>query len=164
MRVPLLSDREGAHQSYQASPSELTHATFIFARNRCFSKMRRAHSSFRKRKVDKLNSSAEKCFWSLSPPKKIFHSFCNSSFPSLIHPDGSIAFSPTDKASLFGFYFLLILLLVIPMLLILLLNPSLTLYPSSSSLLVKFPGASFFKDRQGFRPCWHSSQISEGIC
>ena len=45
----------------------------------------------------------EKCFWSLS--KKIFNNFCNSSFPSLIRPDGSIACSPTDKANLFGSYF-----------------------------------------------------------
>ena len=52
-----ISDREGAHRSYQASPSELTHATFIFARNRCSAKLRRACPSFRKRKIDKLNSS-----------------------------------------------------------------------------------------------------------
>ena len=59
-----ISDREGAHRSYQASPSELTHATFISARNRCSAKLRRARSSFRKRKIDKLNSSpTEKCFW-----------------------------------------------------------------------------------------------------
>ena len=57
-----------------------------------------------KGKLDKLNSSpTEKCFWSLS--KKIFNNFCNSSFPSLIRPDGSIACSPTDKANLFGSYF-----------------------------------------------------------
>ena len=57
--------------------------------------LRRARSSFCKRKIDKVNSSpTEKCFWSLS--KKI------SSFPSLIRPDGSIACSPTDKANLFG--------------------------------------------------------------
>ena len=37
--------------------------------------------------------------------KKIFNNFCNSSFPSLIRPDGSIACSPTDKANLFGSYF-----------------------------------------------------------
>ena len=98
-----ISDREGAHRSYQASPSELTHATFISARNHCSAKLRRARSSFRKRKIDKLNSSTEKCFWSLS--KKIFNNFCNSSFPSLIRPDGSIACSPTDKANLFGSYF-----------------------------------------------------------
>ena len=99
-----ISDREGAHRSYQASPSELTHATFISARNRCSAKLRRACSSFRKRKIDKLNSSpTEKCFWSLS--KKIFNNFCNSSFPSLIRPDGSIACSPTDKANLFRSYF-----------------------------------------------------------
>ena len=36
-----ISDREGAHRSYQASPSELTHATFISARNRCSAKLRR---------------------------------------------------------------------------------------------------------------------------
>ena len=99
-----ISDRERAHRSYQASPSELTHATFISARNRCSAKLRRARSSFRKRKIDKLNSSpTEKCFWSLS--KNIFTNFCNSSFPSLIRPDGSIACSPTDKANLFGSYF-----------------------------------------------------------
>ena len=50
------------------------------------------------------------------------------------------------------------------MLLILLLNPSLTLYPPSSSLLVSSLGTSFFTDRQGFRPWWQSSQISEGFC
>ena len=99
-----ISDREGVHRSYQASPSELTHATFISARNRCSAKLRRARSSFRKRKIDKLNSSpTEKCFWSLS--KKIFNNFHNSSFPSLIRPDGSIACSPTDKANLFDSYF-----------------------------------------------------------
>ena len=89
-----ISAREGEHRSYQASPSELTHATFISA------KLRRARSSFRKRKIDKLNSSTEKRFWALS--KKIFNNFCNSSFPSLIRPDSSIACSPTDKANLFG--------------------------------------------------------------
>ena len=99
-----ISDREGTHRSYQASPSELTRATFISARNRCSANLRRDRSSFRKRKVDKLNSSpTEKCFWSLS--KKIFNNFCNSSFPLLIRPDGSIACSPTDKANLFGSYF-----------------------------------------------------------
>ena len=100
---PAISDREGAHRSYQASPSELTLATYISARNSCSAKIRRARSSFRKRKIDKLNSSpTENCFWSLS--KKIFNNFCSSNFLSLIHPDGSIACSPTDKANLFGSY------------------------------------------------------------
>ena len=101
---PAISDREGAHCTYQASPSEVTYATFISARNRCSAKLRRARSSFHKRKIDKLNSSpTEKSFWSLS--KKIFTNLCSSSFPSLIRPDGSIACSPTDKANLFGSYF-----------------------------------------------------------
>ena len=67
---PSISDREGVHRSYQASPSELTHSTFISARNCCSAKLRRARSSFCKRKIDKLNSSpTEKCFWSLSKKK-----------------------------------------------------------------------------------------------
>ena len=98
-----ISDRDGAYRSYQASPSDLTHATFISARNRCSAKIHRARSFFRKRKINKLNSSpTEKCFWSLS--KKIFNNFCNSNFPSHVRPDGSIACS-TDKANICGSYF-----------------------------------------------------------
>ena len=41
-------------------------------------------------------------FLVLIPKKKNFNNFCNSSFHSLILPDGSIACSPTDKANLFG--------------------------------------------------------------
>ena len=44
-------DREGANLSYQASPSEITHATFISARNHCSAKIRKARSSFHKRKL-----------------------------------------------------------------------------------------------------------------
>ena len=33
-----ISDREGVQRSYQASPSELTYATFISARNHCSAK------------------------------------------------------------------------------------------------------------------------------
>ena len=98
-----ISDREGVHRSYQASPSEFTHPTFISARNHCSAKIRRARSSFHKRKTDKLNSSTDKCFWSLLP--KIFNNFCNSSLVSLIYPNDSIACSPTDKVNLFGSYF-----------------------------------------------------------
>ena len=51
------------HFENTGAPSELTHATFISARNRCSAKLRRARSSFRKRKIDKLNSSpTEKMF------------------------------------------------------------------------------------------------------
>ena len=97
-----ISGREWAHRSYQTP--EFTHITFISARNQCSAKLRRARSSFRKRKIDKLNfSPTEKYFLSLS--KQIFNNFRNSSFPSLSHPDGSIACSPTDKANLFGSFF-----------------------------------------------------------
>ena len=58
-----IRDRKGAHQSYQSFPSELTHATFISTRNHCSTKIRRAHSSFCKRKTDKPSlSPTEKCF------------------------------------------------------------------------------------------------------
>ena len=94
-----ISDREGAHLSYQASPSELTHATFISTRNRCSAKI---HLSVK----GKLISSTLP-LKNVSGPylKKIFNNFCNSSFLSLIRPHGSISCSPTDKANLFGSYF-----------------------------------------------------------
>ena len=44
-------EREGAHRSYEASPSELTHATFISDRNRCSAKIRRDRSSFQTEKL-----------------------------------------------------------------------------------------------------------------
>ena len=47
-------DRERVHRSYQASPSELTHATFTSARNHCSAKIHRDHSSFHKRKLISL--------------------------------------------------------------------------------------------------------------
>ena len=96
--------RESTHQSYQASPSEHSHAAFISARNRCTSQIRKAKASFRKRKAVKLASSrTEKNFWSLT--NKILKNFCNSNFPPLIRTDGSIACSPSDKANLFGALF-----------------------------------------------------------
>ena len=77
-----ISGKEGAHRSYQASPSELTHTTFISAKNRCFAKLCRDRSSFRERKIDKLNSSpTEKCFWSLS--KKSSTTSVTPAFPYL---------------------------------------------------------------------------------
>ena len=99
-----ISHREGAHRSYQASPTELTHATFISARNRCSAKIRRARSSFRKMKIDKLNSSTEKCFWSLSK-KKPSTTSVTPAFPHLFALMTPIACSPTDKAKLIGSYF-----------------------------------------------------------
>ena len=96
--------RERAYELYQASPSPQTHAAFNSARNHCKSQLRRAKASFRRRKADRLTSSpTEKSFWSLA--KKISKNFCNSNFPSLIRSDGSVACSPTDKATLFGSLF-----------------------------------------------------------
>ena len=61
-------------------------------------------TAFYKQKVEKLTSSpTDKCFWSLA--KKLSNNFCNSTFPPLIRPDGSIACSPTEKANLFGSQF-----------------------------------------------------------
>ena len=61
------------------------------------------HLSVKGRLISSTLLLLKKCFWSLS--KKIFTNSCNSSFTSLIRPDGSIACSPTDKANLFGSYF-----------------------------------------------------------
>ena len=91
-------------RSYQASPSELNHATFISARYRCSAKLHRpVHLSVK----GKLISTTLLLLKNVSGPypKKIFNNFCNFSFPTLICPDGSIACSPTDKANLFGSYF-----------------------------------------------------------
>ncbi|KAK7083517.1 hypothetical protein SK128_016883 [Halocaridina rubra] len=41
----------------------------------------------------------------LNPLTFIFSGLCNSSIPPLIHPDGSIPCSPTDKANFFAAYF-----------------------------------------------------------
>ena len=82
---------------------------------------------------------------------KTFNNFCNSTFPPLICPDGSIACS-TVIATLFGSHFYanssfsnfnapdpLTLHFTNPM-------PSINI--SAQSLL----GTSFLKDKQGFRP------------
>ena len=61
------------------------------------------HLSVNRKLISSTLLLLKKCFWSLS--KKIFNKFCNSSFPSLICPEGSIASSPSDKANLFGSYF-----------------------------------------------------------
>ena len=69
-----ISDREGAHRSYQASPSELTHAAFISAKNCCSAKIRRPiHLSVK----GKLISST------LLPPKKVSGSYPKRSTTSV---------------------------------------------------------------------------------
>ena len=96
--------KERAHESFLTSPSVGTHASFNSARNRCTSHLRRRKFFFTKRKTSVLNSSpTEKKFWSLA--NKILKNFCKSNFPPLIRPDGSIACSPTEKATLFGSLF-----------------------------------------------------------
>ena len=77
---------------------------FRSARNRYAMQIRRAKSAFYEQKMEKLTSSpTDKCFWSLA--KKLSNNFCNSTFPPLICPDGSIACSPFGKANLFGSQF-----------------------------------------------------------
>ena len=96
--------KERAHMSFQSSPSAVTHASFNSARNRCTSRLRKKKFTFIKRKTEILNSSpTEKNFWSLA--NKILNNFCKSNFPPLIRSDGSIACSPTEKATLFGSLF-----------------------------------------------------------
>ena len=85
-----------------------------------------------------LTLSSEKCFCPCKKKKKkkkIFNNFCNSNFPLLICPDGSVACSLTNKANIFASYFSAsssLMLLTLP------LYPSLTLYHLSLSLFVNF--------------------------
>ena len=96
--------RERAYQSYQNSPSAASHSAFISARNRCKTIIRRAKHFFVKKKCDNLTASpSNNSFWSLA--KNVSNNFCNYSFPPLFRPDGSIACSPTEKATLFGSLF-----------------------------------------------------------
>ena len=96
--------RERAHQTWVSSPSILTHTNFISARNRTNSITRQAKRSFVRRKSDRLSSNpTSKTFWSLAKP--MLNNFCNSNFPPLFRPDGSIAVSPSEKANLFGSLF-----------------------------------------------------------
>ena len=140
-----ISDREGAHRSYQASPSELTHATFISARKCCSAKILRAYLSFHKGKLISSTLLLLKNVSGPYPKKQSSTTFVTPAFPHF--------FALVIKPISLLLTFLPILLSAIPMLLILLLNPSLTLYPPSSSLLVKFS------------KCFvHKKQISEGIC
>ena len=96
--------RERAYQSYLHSRSALTHQAFISSRNRCKAILHKAKHSFVKKKCDNLTSSpSTNAFWSLA--KNVSKNFCNSNFPPLFRPDGSIANSPTEKATLFGSQF-----------------------------------------------------------
>ena len=96
--------RDRAFRTWKNSPSPITHSSFISARNRCKLALRRAKHRFVQKKCDDLTSSpSNSSFWSLA--KNVSNNFCNSNFPPLFKPDGSIAVSPHDKATLFGALF-----------------------------------------------------------
>ena len=96
--------RDRAYRAWQNSRSPTTHSTFISARNRCKRALRKAKHRFVQKKCDDLTSSpSNNSFWSLA--KNVSNNFCNSNFPPLFKPDGSIAVSPLDKATLFGSLF-----------------------------------------------------------
>ena len=132
-----ISDREGAHHIKLLLLSSLMLPLFLLGIAVLLSFVGLVHLSV----IGKLISSTLLLLKNVSGPypKKI-KNFCNSSFPSFIHPDGSIAYSPTDKANLFGSYFSANSSLSDSNAPDPLLNPSLTLYPPSSSLLAKFAG------------------------
>ena len=96
--------RERAYQTYLESRSLLTFRAFQAARNRCKNILRRAKTSFAKRKVNGLTSSPTNSgLFSLA--KAFSKNFCHSGFPPLFYSNGSIAVSPSEKASLFGSLF-----------------------------------------------------------
>ena len=82
--------KERAHALNEASPSEVNHASFNSARNRCTSQLRRKKFRYVKRKSSNtFHSLTEKSFWSLA--SQVLNNFCKSNFLHLICTDGSNA-------------------------------------------------------------------------
>ena len=100
-----IRQRDRAYRAWKDSPSAVTHSAFISSRNRCKAIIRKAKHSFIQKKCDDLSSSpSNNAFWCLA--KNVLNNFCKkSNFPPLFRSDGTIAVSPSDKASLFGSLF-----------------------------------------------------------
>ena len=94
-------DREVAHKRYRKHPSPETHALYISARNHAKSLLQLTKNSFIHRKCQNLSeSNSSRDFWHLA--NNISNNFSSSSFPPMLHPDGSTAVSSTSKAELFA--------------------------------------------------------------
>ena len=96
-----IHDREVAHKQYLSLPSPDTHAFYISDRNHAKSILQLAKNSFINRICQNLSSSnSPRDFWYLD--KTISNIFSFTSFPPLLHPDGTPAVSSVSKAELFA--------------------------------------------------------------
>ena len=92
---------EVAHKRYLSLPSLDTHTLYVSTCNHAKSVLQLAKNSFINRKCQNLSSSnSPHDFWHLD--KNISNNFSSSSFPPLLHPDGTHAISFVSKAELFA--------------------------------------------------------------
>ena len=95
-----ISIRNRAHQLWKTNPTPYSHSNFISARNRAHSIIKNLKQNFIKKKCDDFsNNPSHRSFWSLA--KQITPNFTNSSFSPLFRPDGSVASTSVDKATIF---------------------------------------------------------------
>ena len=81
-----------------------THALYMSARNHAKFVIQLSKNSFINRKCQNLScSNPPRDFWHLA--KNISNNFSSSSFPSLLHPDGTPAVSSVSKPELFPHIF-----------------------------------------------------------
>ena len=94
-----IHDREVTHKRYLCLSSADTHALHISALNHAKFVLQLAKNTFFNRKYQNLScSNSPRDFWYLA--KNISNNL-SSSFPPLLHPDGTAAISSVSKAELF---------------------------------------------------------------
>ena len=84
-----IHDKEVVHKYYLSLPSPDTHALYVSTRNYAKSVLHLDKKIIINKICQHLFSSNSPCdFWHLA--KNIFHNFSSSSFPPLLHPDGTL--------------------------------------------------------------------------
>ena len=91
-----IHDKEGAHKKYLSLPSSDSHALFVSNQNQVKSVLQLTKHYFSNRKYQILsNSTSLRDFWHLA--KYISNNFTSSSFPLLLHPDGTATITSVYK-------------------------------------------------------------------
>lgn len=97
-----VKEKDVLFKAFKANPSSENRDAYRCARNYCSLVIDKAKKDFINRKASKLSScpAGSRAFWSLS--NAICNNFCNSSFPPIVHLDGSSAVDSFDKANIFA--------------------------------------------------------------
>ena len=96
-----IHDREKAYKRYRSHPTPENHTLYKSAQNHAKSVLQLAKNSFLHRKCQNLSqSNSPRDFWHLA--KNISNNFSSSSFPPMLHSDGTTAISSISKAELFA--------------------------------------------------------------